>query len=146
MGTSWWIGGLAVVAVVVLVVVALTRDPVTLDADTPEGTVQIYLQAVNDEDYQRAFDLIDPIVTDGCTPADIAAARFEDSFTAVLVSSETFDNTASVEVDLGFGATPGPFDPGRSGYSEYFELTHSNDDWLISSDPWPYFTWRCDQQ
>ncbi|TDI55747.1 MAG: hypothetical protein E2O96_04660, partial [Acidobacteria bacterium] len=60
----WPLGiGLTVVA---LAIVALVREPVQLDPSTPEGTVQEYLQAISDEDYNKAFELLDPEGFEGC--------------------------------------------------------------------------------
>ena len=86
---TWWFFLGAAVVIVGLLLVALTREPVTLDPNTPEGTVQNYLQAVADRDYEGAFNLIHPDWTRGCTFADLAAAAPSGSFGAAISDSET---------------------------------------------------------
>lgn len=149
------------VAVLVLMLVALVRDPVTLDPDSPEGTVQEYLQAISDERWEDAYAVLDPQRFADCGPSDIASNAPGDPFTASLqapegLEQESFggvpvgdtgtttppDDEAVVEVTLRFG-DPGPF--GSGGWTQYevFALASRDTFWWISGDPWPYFSWRC---
>lgn len=151
------------VAVVALVVVALVRDPLTLDPDSPEGTVQEYLQAISDERWEDAYAVLDPERFAGCGPSDIASNAPGQPFTASLqppegVVQERFeaippgdgptstttppDEETIVEVTLRFGDS-GPFGSGGWTSYEVFDLVSRDDFWWISGDPWPYFSWRC---
>lgn len=151
------------VLVVGLVVIALTRGPVELNPDSPEGTVQGYLIAVHDGRWEDAVAFIHPQWLGACGSDDLARTATTD-FTAELGFStglgggfveERFNDiaaggdfeqvrpasTTSVEVTISRG------DDGALGssWSEYvtFELLDEDDFWWISGDPWPYFVWQC---
>lgn len=146
-----------------LVVIALVRDPLTLDPDSPEGTVQEYLQAISDQRWEDAYEVLDPQLFAECGPSDIASNAPSEPFTASLRTSDGFvrdrfepippgdgppstttppDDETIVEVTLRFGDT-GPFGSGGWTSSEVFELVSRDDFWWVSGDPWPYFSWRC---
>ena len=142
---GWWMAGGAVLFVIALVVVALARDPIQLDPSTPEGTVQVYVQAIADKDYDTAYELLHPEAREGCLPADLAFFGRDDIFTMTLGETSVSSGKAFVEVTINQGPSPGPFDPGRGGYEQLFTLEKSDDQWLITDEPWPYFTWRCEE-
>ncbi len=154
------------VAVVALVAIALTRGPVELDPDTPEGTVQEYLRALNEKRWDDAVAVVHPQWLGECTGDDLA--QFADfDFTAELGRSDTsgafggviieesFDVVGSddgvaedfpvvdthVEVTISRGEG-GAF---GSGWNEFvvFEMVDEDDFWWVSGDPWPYFVWNC---
>lgn len=153
-------------AVVALVAIALTRGPVELDPDTPEGTVQDYLVAINEKRWDDAVAVVHPQWLGECDGNDLAQfADFE--FTAELgrsdssgpfggvIVEERFDVVGSddamsedfpvvdthVEVTINRG-DGGAFGP---GWDEYvlFEMVSEDDFWWVSGDPWPYFVWNC---
>ena len=153
-------------AVVALVIVALVREPIQLDPSTPEGTVQEYLQAISDEDYNKAFELLDPDGFEGCSTSDLARSAPRDSFTATMGFSgngggfapfgQQFDkrfesigparpseDLVTVDVTLRFD-TGGVFGGSWDQY-ETFLLISEDGSWWITDDPnpWPYFTWDC---
>ena len=158
--TRWLVPTGIGVAVVALVAIALLRDPVELDSDTPEGTVQEYLQAISDEDYERAFELVLPESAEGCDASDLAVAVPREPFSATLGSpSGEFGEdrkvapgesdpqlppgeTALVDVTLRFAPGGGPFDTGWEQF-EKFRLLSLDGSWWITDDPWPYFTFGC---
>lgn len=130
--------------VVVLVVVALVREPVELDPGTPEGTVQEYLQALGDGDYERAIGLLEPERFEDCTPAHLARFTPDEPFTATLESTprdETDETRAFVDVRMRFG-TNGLFGSSWETY-ESFTLVNEDGFWWITEDPWPHFGWEC---
>ncbi len=152
----WPLGiGLAVVA---LVIVALVRQPVQLDLSTAEGTVQEYLQAINDGDYNKAFELLDPDGFEGCSASDLARSAPRDSFTATLGFSEDAKGfrpigtvggpppsgeLVSVDVTLRFG-NGGVFSGSWDQYETFFLISEDGSWWITDDpDPWPYFTWDC---
>ena len=158
--TRWLVPTGIGVAVVALVAIALLRDPVELDSDTPEGTVQEYLQAISDGDYERAFALVLPESAEGCDASDLAFASPREPFSATLGSpSGEFSEhrkippgeseqvlppgeTALVDVTLRFASDGGPFDTGWEQFAT-FRLISLDGSWWIASDPWPHFTWSC---
>lgn len=157
-----WIWPVAIgVAIVALAVIALVREPVALDPDTPEGTVQIYLQAISDEEYDKAFELLDPDSFEGCAPAHIARHSPSEPFSATLGSSSGSDiatpvrpppepdhslpdDVVWVDVTLRFG-TGGPFGSSWESW-EQFVLFERDGFWWITGEPWPYFVWECREE
>ncbi len=148
----WPVG--IVLTVITLVVVALAREPIQLDSSTPEGTVQEYLQAISDEDYNRAFEVLDPDGFEGCSTADLARSAPRDAFTATLGESGSNNHTEPivgsgdhviVEVTLRFGG--GGLLGDTWDQHEIFFLTSEDGIWWITNDPgpWPYFTWACNR-
>lgn len=146
--------GLVVVA---LVAVALARGPVSLDPDTPEGTVQEYLLAVSDERWDDAVEVIHESWRGACTGDDLRSFA-PDDFSAELGSSSEFargpvvepvmpveptvstlpEATTNVDVTIIHGG-------GMGGWDEYtnFELTNEDGFWWLVGDPWPFFIWSC---
>jgi len=160
---SWLVPGIIGLGTVLLVAVALVREPARFDPDTPEGKVQEYLQAIGEERWDDAFAVLDPDYYQGCGPADLARSVPREPFTAVLAGDEdgSFDRFAEsppppggtvesvtpdavVEVILRFGE-PSPFE---SSYTEYifFELIQGDGFWWITGDVWPYFVWACAEE
>jgi hypothetical protein len=155
--------GLAVL-VVTLVSIALLRGPVELDPDTPEGTVQEYLLAIDEERWDDAISVIDAGWRGACDGESLS--RFsQGEFTAQLGSPQpdgifggqgftvngdvaigvegqelpAADTTVEVTITHdGAGGLGG-------GWDEYvvFELANEDGFWWIVSDPWPYFIWNC---
>ena len=138
----WVMPGVIAGLVVVLVVVALVREPAEFDAGTPEGVVQRYLQAINDKEYDSAFEYLDPDFYENCDPADLARHTGAEPFGATLGESTQTNDDAFVEVSMQFGAGEGPFGSGWTTY-ESFHLIGSNGSWLITGEVWPYFSWDC---
>ncbi|MFZ0014687.1 MAG: hypothetical protein WAL25_11305 [Acidimicrobiia bacterium] len=161
--SGWWLPAGLAVLVIGLVAVALTRGPVSLDPDTPEGTVQEYLLALHEERWDDAIAVIHPQWLGNCDADDLSAFA-DPEFTAELGHSEEFGGGF---VQEGFDAVGGDgFNPGElpgsdtsvevtisrgdggpfgSGWTEWvtFELVNEDDFWWISGDPWPGFVWNC---
>jgi hypothetical protein len=160
--SNWLLPAGLATLVVVLVVIALTRGPVELDPDTPEGTVQEYLVAIDEERWDDAVALIHPEWLGACDGQDLS--RFsQGAFTAELGATGGFggvvreqfeaigeeepelmptgDETVEVTIrhtDSGGGVLTNSWD-------EYviFELHDDGEFWWIINDPWPYFVWNC---
>ena len=157
--------GLAVV-VVALVTIALTRGPVTLDPDSPEGTVQEYLLAISETRWDDAVAVIHDDWRGSCQGFELQRFAPGD-FSAELGSPNGF---GGVEVREEFGVTGEDGEPGltipanstqvdvtinhhddgglgASTWQEYvtFEVTFDGDFWWIVGDPWPYFLFSCPQ-
>lgn len=138
---SWLFPAVAGAIVVVLVGIALVRKPVELDPTTPEGTVQVYLQAIADEDYQVALDQTSEEIRNSCTAGDISDNNYYETFTATLGEVEEFGERVQVEATLNTQSDVF-FDPGY-GYRETFVLIEEGGRWVITENPWPSFTYGC---
>lgn len=135
---NWVIPAIVLVGVVTLAIVALVREPVTLDPDTPEGTVQAYLQAISDEKYKDALSHMTNEIQQRCAPEDLADNIYYDSFSATLGEVNDVGSVIVVEVsinqsDSGIG----------NGYFERIEVTEEDGEYAVSGDPWPYWTHSC---
>ncbi|HEY5890378.1 MAG TPA: hypothetical protein VIW94_06750 [Acidimicrobiia bacterium] len=135
---NWTFPLIVLLVVVALTVVALLREPVALDPTTPEGTVQVYLQALADNDYEAALQQTTTEIQEACTAQDISDNFYYDSFTATLGATREMGTVTVVEVAIN------QTDVGvSSGYFEQIELTDEEGGWAITGDPWPYFTYAC---
>ena len=129
--------------VLVLAFIALAREPVQLDAGTPEGVVQRYLQATSDRNFDLAFDYLDPVFYEGCDASDLARSSRDEPFSASIEDNEMASHDHPfVPVTLRFGTGGGPFGSGWTSY-EQFELVKFDGTWLITGEAWPYFSWDC---
>jgi hypothetical protein len=148
--------------VVALVTIALTRGPVELDPDTPEGTVQEYLLAISEERWDDALAVIHDDWRGTCEGFDLQAFAPGD-FSAELGSNGFEDiELRDRSVAPGGEGEPGPtipnsatlvdvtinrHDGGGLGntWQEFvtFEVTFDGDFWWIVGDPWPYFIFSC---
>jgi hypothetical protein len=154
--------GLAVV-VISLVAIALTRGPVSLDPDTPEGSVQEYLQAIDERRWDDALAVIHDDWKGQCQGFNLEAVA-PDDFSAELGDPSGFDGFATrdnfVPIPSDGSTMPTiPEDAARvdvtvhrrdsggfgSSWQEYvtFELAFEGDFWWIVGDPWPYFIFNC---
>lgn len=151
--------------VVTLVAVALLRGPVTLEPDSPEGTVQEYLVAINEERWDDAIEVVHDDWRGACEGTDLRAHTDSD-FTAELGNGQNGfggagersmrapaepdaeeptipEDRSEVEVTINHN-------PGRGiggGWNEHvvFELIDDGEFWWLVNDPWPYFTWDCSE-
>lgn len=140
------------VVVVVLVAIALSRGPMSLDPDTPEGTVQEYLVAISEERWDDAIEIVHEDTRGDCEGSDLAAVARED-FTAELGGEATSaDSGVREPVDVSGETTRVDVVIRRNetgalgtGWSENvaFQLVEDEEFWWLTGEPWPYFTWNC---
>jgi hypothetical protein len=147
-----------------LVAIALTRGPVELDPDTPEGTVQEYLLAISEQRWDDAIEVVHEDWRGSCEGSDLEAMHPGD-FSAELGTE--FGGEGEFIFEGGVAVAPG--EPGApatipddatqvevtihrsddgglgSSWSEYvvFELSNDGEFWWLVGDPWPHFTWAC---
>jgi hypothetical protein len=151
------------VIVVVLVTIALTRGPVSLDPDSPEGTVQEYLLAISESRWDDAVAVIHDDWRGSCQGFDLQAFAPGD-FSAELGSADSFGGVPVREdfPAIGEDGEPGPTIPenvtrvdvtinhhdgggfGNTWQEQVgFEVTFDGDFWWIVGDPWPHFIFSC---
>jgi hypothetical protein len=150
------------VLVIALVVIALTRGPVVLEPDSPEGTVQEYLVAINEERWEDAVAVIHPEWLGECEADDLATFASSDFGAELGMASQFGGAVVSERFDeIGVDQAAEPLPVGKttvevtiihneagglgSSWNEFvvFELVDEDDFWWISNDPWPYFVWNC---
>ena len=132
--------GLVVVAISIvafIAVLAVKETTPQLDSNTPEGTVQQYLQSVTARDFDSAITYL---ATDTkCKIEDFDQAFIQDSVRISLSDTSITSDSALVKVSIENSSS----DPFGSSYAEAqtFRLTKSDTGWKISGIPWP--TYQC---
>ncbi len=136
--------------VIVLVVLAIAlprlidREEATYPPNTPEGTVQRYLQAVGDEDADTAIALLAEENTTACMEDELRdRLRYSllDMYRVRLDDVEEIDaDTVTVTVGATRIRQPDLFElpDDRNTHDYEFELRRSVDGfWLIAESEWP---------
>lgn len=136
------VGALLAVVMAVGIFAGLQRTPEHLDADTPEGIVQGYLQAVLDGDWRAAEGFLTEGLAERCTLADLTRSFVPGGMTATLDDTEVDGDLAVVRVRLLEPATPDVLGGGAEGATEAFELQIEQDGWRITGEPWPVYACR----
>jgi hypothetical protein len=136
----WLLPLAGVAAVVILVLIGLNREPAAFDPDTPEGTVQAYIGALVEGDFETAAAFWSE---DGCVPSSIEPIRGAPDISATLVRADEGDDEATVVIRI----TENVSDPvtGIYEYQEWFSLVRSADGWQIRQPSWPYYDQACEE-
>ena len=157
--SSRWLAGIAVVILVIIVLsvaIALVNGPREgdlLPENTPEGTVQRYLLAVEQEESRRAYEYLAPALRERCEFhhfRDSTRRRRWDSngvdgdLRVTLQGTQPFNGKVEVRVRIKrfqiFNSFyRAPFEPIYDEYSRvhHFMLVQSNGSWRIVDQPWP---------
>lgn len=139
LGFGIFIAVIVVVAVVISVIGS--NGPVKmLPGDSPEGTVQQFLIAVQDRDYVKAFSYLSPPDTTGY-PKDtydnwVSSAQSNrnlSSWKASIVKSDAKGNDATVDVAVDVFRAGGLFENPVNTHYITFVLQLENGKWLIKS-------------
>ena len=141
-----WLVGVTVFVVALAVaglVVALvsTRGGVDLlPADSPEGTVQRYLLALEDRDYEEAYGYLGAASQSRCPLKEfprLASYREVRDSHMTLEDTETFDDSAVVTARVTVFDPEIPFGPSEYSYDQTFELKLEGGQWrLAGPDYW----------
>jgi hypothetical protein len=137
---GWVLPVAGVLGVVALVVIGMNRGPASLDPDTPEGTVQLYIEALVDGDFDTAASYWDQ---EGCIPGSVVPTGGAPDVAAALVSVDGNDIQANVVVKI----TETSQDPlsGLYEHEEWFTLVRQGDVWRIRQPSWPYYDQICEE-
>jgi hypothetical protein len=130
------VGLVVAVLVVAAAVVNAVRPVAQFSRDTPEGTVQAFLLALNDEDYEAAHALLSEESRKECSPADLVRDRTE---ATRIVIDDVVEAGQSVIVDLDVTVTEasGGFEPYRYETEMRFTLLREGGSLFI--DELPYY-------
>lgn len=146
MSTSnrWLVIMAAVLALVVLASAAVTllaSDEAQFPADTPEGAVQRYFQAVADRDTTEARSYLAPELATRCEelPQDSITNRGTRSFGVTLTGTEAKSDRTEVRVKLTESSGSPPF--GGDSYSQdlLLQLRQVDGQWRFIESPWPLY-------
>lgn len=120
------------VVVVALIAVFARGGPAPLDADTPEGVVQRYAQAVVDGDLETAEGYLVPELVESCE----RVSRGADDLRITLEETTERDDRARVEVLVVTVYGSGPLGPDEYESEEAFDLVRVDGEWRIETAPW----------
>ncbi|MGH8958017.1 MAG: hypothetical protein ACRDVK_05005 [Acidimicrobiia bacterium] len=130
------VGVIVAALVVAAAVVNAVRPVEQFSRDTPEGTVQAFLLALNDENYDAAHALLSEESRDECTPADLVRDRTE--ATRIVIDDVTeAGQTVIVDLDVTVTEASDGFEPYRYETEMRFTLVREAGSLFI--DELPYF-------
>lgn len=128
---------LAVIGLVVaaaLIAVLVRPGPTPFDADTPEGVVQRYAQAVSEGDAEEALSYLLPEIADDCERASLGT----DDLRLTLVGTTERGDTARVRVIVTTIYGSGPLGPSEFQSEETFTLARDGGEWFVDTSPWQF--------
>lgn len=140
--TRWLTGfgiGLAALIIVTLVLVFTVgqRNEPSFPANTPEGTVQRYLLAIQANDLEKAKTYI---MKDSNYYFKFSQILNRGSgFQVILIKTEVTGNNANVYVSYKPAVPPQPFGPRAFGLASEFTLEKYGDNWTITGDLIPMY-------
>ena len=126
------LSAIALVVVIALVAVFTRGAPAPLPADTPQGVVQRYSQAIVDGDVDEALGYLVPAVADDCERMPLGT----DDFRVTLLETTESGDTARVRTMVVTIYGSGPLGQSEYESEELFELERIEGDWLIARAPW----------
>jgi len=143
--SSRWLAGIALVvlvAVVLSVVLALVnrRGVSLLAEDTPEGVVQRYLLAIEEDDSKRAYSYLSSELQEYCTYRhflDSMRVRERRDMRISLEGTEALDGDVEVRVKVTETRLLEPFGFREYTYPARYVLEREGDAWRFSEPPWP---------
>ena len=136
--------GIATVTVVVvsLVVAAAGGRERAYPADTPEGTVQRYLQAVADRDATAAVAYLGQELRSRCDESylrDRLRDPYPRDFRATLLGTRAVSDGTEVRVRISDRSGAPPFESGFEQEAFYL-LQQQDGGWRITGEGWPVYT------
>jgi hypothetical protein len=134
--------GVLVIVAIVLVLTLPAKEAPLLSEDTPEGTVQRYLLALEAEDYATAWSYLSPPASEKLTYEDWMRSAVspgeKPGLKVTLGKSAITNSTATVEVIVDVFRPGGPFGNPVSTNHFSFVLTKQGTSWKITS---PTYVW-----
>ena len=137
------VGALALLAVI-LVLSTRGKNVTLLAADTPQGTVQRYLIALENQDYQQAYTYLSPNMpgtmsyNDWLTQNQNRPAT-QTGWRATLGKTVQNGGYATVEVLIETSYPGGMMSSSQSNLPVTFDLTETGNSWLITSPSYIYW-------
>ena len=144
MSRAWLIGVTVFVvalAVAGIVVALVTRSGGLLPVDSPEGVVQRYLRAMQDQDYKVAYGYLSSTSQKSCSLDDFlrqASYREVRDSHMTLEDTRRLDGTAVVSARVTVFDPELPFGSSEYSYERTFQLKLENGAWRVT---WPDY--RC---
>ena len=142
------IAGVVAALIVASVVVALVNPrgaAETLPEDTPEGTVQRFILALQDEDYSLAHSYLSDELKKSCSVEGVReAAQFfaevsqnQSRRVALLEKEELSGGRTQVRVRVTEVSVSLPFGVNENSHQERYVLVQEAGEWRFAELPWP---------
>jgi hypothetical protein len=147
--SKWLVGfGGAIGALVVLAVVlvlTMPGDAELLPENTPEGVVQRYFRAIEDNDYDKAYSYMAESTTNTTDNTILKWSTMyqyrgqSNAWKVIMGETELHGNTATIPVTVEVFNPGSPFD--NPSYTQHFIFTleSENDTWKIVSPDYPLY-------
>lgn len=141
------IAGIGLLLIAAMVAIVLLRgSAAALPAATPGGTVQRFLQALETQDYDRAYDYLSDTMSnkpsrEAFTRYNAEYVTYEQANMRLRIERESISGeTATVVVEVTHYSTGNPiFGGGEWTVSETFTLRREGEAWRITSLPYRYW-------
>ncbi len=128
------ITGLIVIVAIIAAVFASRDEATRWPPDSPEATVQNYVQAVVDQNYPTALRHLDPALA--CTVSHFEQSYYPQDTAISFFQAHITQDRATVDVEIGSYGEPF-FD--TFVHQEQFELMQTETGWVITGSPWPVY-------
>ncbi|MCH8849145.1 MAG: nuclear transport factor 2 family protein [Chloroflexi bacterium] len=139
-GITAVVGGLVVISLVVALATGSDEAPL-LPADTPEGTVQRYVRALQTADYAAAHALLSEDAREHCPIEEFRRqqrfGRNDDVRTRLGATRPAGDDVEVTVHVTRFSASP-PFGVSEFTSESRYLLTETDAGWRIVDAPWPF--------
>ena len=137
--------GVLVIATVSLVLLTKGNKVTLLPEDSPQGTVQRYLIAIQEKDYQRAFSYLSFSPTDKITSFSDwlmmvgPQSSSQSVWRATLGTVTENENNATVEINIDTLHSGGLFGDSQFSQQINFLLIKKGNSWFITSPTYIYW-------
>jgi len=129
--------GIVVVALIVATLAVGGGSITNYAADTPEGVVQRYLDAVLDGDSDQAVEYLTRDQRDRCEEDEFFRFGRDISARVALTEADVDGDSATVAVRVTEGSA-GLFDSYEYSHDETYRLIRLDGAWLIDQVSWPW--------
>ena len=137
--------GVLVIATVSLVLLTKGNKVTLLPEDSPQGTVQRYLMAIQEKDYQKAFGYLSFSPTDKITSFSDwlmmvgPQSSSQSVWRATLGTVTENENNATVEINIDTLRSGGLFGDSQFSQQINFLLIKKGNSWFITSPTYIYW-------
>jgi hypothetical protein len=132
-----------VIATVSLVLLIKENDVTLLPEDTPQGVVQRYLMAIQDRNYQKAYNYLSFNPKDKITTYNdwimMVSSSPASTWKATLGKITENGDNAKVEVTIDIFHAGGLFEDTLRSQQIIFQLNKINSKWLVTSPTYIYW-------
>jgi hypothetical protein len=140
---------MVLVIIGVSVAVALVnrpREATLLPEGTPEGTVQRYLLAVEEDASRRAYEYLSPALQERCefqhfreSTRGVVRRDSEtaEDFRVTLEGTQAINGRVEVKVRITQFHVSAPFDVSEYSHVQHFTLEKVGETWHFTDPPWP---------